>query len=86
MAHFLTRPRSTFFSPVRPARGVFFFEIQANRRIRFARSSILEQHERPKQAEPYEACSEPGLPTKDSEDTQAQRASRHQRNQNIPAH
>ena len=72
---------------LRPARIVFFFfEIQANRRIRFAGSSTLEQHKRPQQAEPDETCAKPGLSTKDGEDTNAQGAHRHERNQDIPAH
>jgi hypothetical protein len=57
-------PRSKFFSASGTAR-ITFIEVQANRRFRFARSSTLEQHERPKHAEPDETCAEPGLSTKD---------------------
>ena len=77
---------STFFSPFRTTRIIFFFQIQANRRFRFARSSTLQQHERPKHAEPDETCSEPGLSAKDSEDPKAQRSNRHECYKDIPAH
>jgi hypothetical protein len=77
--------RSSFGRPIRPAR-IGFLEVQANRRIRFARSSTLEQHERPQQAEPDEARAEPGLSPKDGKDAEAHGANRHERNQNIAAH
>ena len=78
--------RSAFCSSLRTTRIIFFFEVQAHRRFRFAYSSTLEQHERPKQAKPDETRSEPHLSAKDSEDAKAQGPSRHERNKNVPAH
>ena len=75
-----------FFGPFRTTRILFFFEVQANRRFRFAWPSTLEQHERAQQTKSDETCSEADLSTKDCEDAKAQRAHRHECNKNIPAH
>ena len=65
---------------------IILFEIQANRRLRLARSVTLQKHERAKQAKPDKTRSERNLSAEDSQDSETQGTGSHKRNEYGTAH